>query len=307
MGCWAAGLLGCNGAGKTTLMPILAAQGFASTGTVSVFGEEPYENEKVLGRNCFIRESQKFPDDFAPIHALKAAAIFYKKWDNAPAHQLAADFALPLKRRIKKLSRGRLSAVGVIIGLASRAEPTFFDEPYLGLDAVARQLFYDRLLADYAQFPRTIVLSSHLIDEEANLLEHVIVIDKGRIILDDDAEKIRGSAVNVAGNGARVETLAAGRKVLHREGIGALVSWTIDGGLSAAQRREAHEPGLEISPVSLQQLVISKTLDAGPADGGPAPHRPGKRPEWGQYVMWLFFALGIRSLTLTFPFSPGGA
>ncbi len=95
----------------------------------------------------------------------------------------------------------------MIIGLASRAELTFFDEPYLGLDAVARQLFYDRLLPDYAQSPRTIVLSSHLIDEVPDLLDHVIVIDQGRIIVDDDAENIRGSAVNVAGHSARAESL----------------------------------------------------------------------------------------------------
>ncbi|MGA7204148.1 MAG: ABC transporter ATP-binding protein [Specibacter sp.] len=257
------GLLGRNGAGKTTLMSILTAQGFAGSGEVNVFGENPYENEKVLRRICFIRESQKYPDDFHAMHAFKAAALFYANWDNDLAMQLVRDFELPLNRRIKKLSRGQLSAVGVIIGLASRAELTFFDEPYLGLDAVARQLFYDRLLADYAEFPRTIVLSSHLIDEVANLLEHVIIINKGAIILDDDAERIRGSAVNVAGPGSAVESFAAGRTVLHREGHGALLSMTLDGALSAAERREAHELGLELSPVSLQQFVIRKTLDAG--------------------------------------------
>lgn len=257
------GLLGRNGAGKTTLMSILTAQGFASSGSVRVFGEAPYENEKVLSRICFIRESQKYPDDFKPVHAFRAAAIFYKNWDNELALSLAKDFQLPLKRRIKKLSRGQLSAVGVIIGLASRAELTFFDEPYLGLDAVARQLFYDRLLAEYTQFPRTIVLSSHLIDEVANLLEHVLIIDKGKIIVDDDAESIRGQAVNVAGTATRVEAFASGRAVLHREQLGALMSITLDGALSAAERREAHELGLEIGPVSLQQFVIRKTLDVG--------------------------------------------
>lgn len=272
------GLLGRNGAGKTTLMSILTAQGFASSGDVRVFGEHPYENEKVLSRICFIRESQKYPDDFKPVHAFKAAALFYKNWDQEMALQLAAEFQLPMKRRIKKLSRGQLSAVGVIIGLASRAELTFFDEPYLGLDAVARQLFYDRLLADYAEFPRTIVLSSHLIDEVANLLEHVIIIDKGRIIVDDDAENIRGSAVNVAGTSASAESFAAGRKVLHRESVGALVSLTLDGALSPAERREAQELGLEVSSVSLQQFVIRKTLDAGaPLESeanGAAPVKP---------------------------------
>lgn len=177
------GLLGRNGAGKTTLMSILTAQAFATSGDALVFGKAAYENDAVLSRICFIRESQKYPDDFQPRHAFRSAALFYKNWDQGFAELLAEEFQLPMKRRIKKLSRGQLSAVGVIIGLASRAELTFFDEPYLGLDAVARQLFYDRLVQDYAEFPRTIILSSHLIDEVANLLEHVVVIDRGRIIM----------------------------------------------------------------------------------------------------------------------------
>ena len=73
----------------------------------------------------------------------------------------------------------------MIIGPASRAPLTFFDEPYLGLDAVARQLFYDRLPADHAEHPRTVVLSTHLIDEVSDLIEHVVLIDKGRILLDE--------------------------------------------------------------------------------------------------------------------------
>jgi ABC-2 type transport system ATP-binding protein len=91
------------------------------------------------------------------------------------------------------------SAVGIVIGLASRAPVTLFDEPYLGLDAVARQLFYDRLLADYAEHPRTVVLSTHLIEEIAPLLERVLLIDRGRVLLDADAEALGGSAVTVTG------------------------------------------------------------------------------------------------------------
>ena len=174
------GLLGRNGAGKTTLMSILTAQNFESSGTVRVFGEHPYENTHVLNRICFVRESQKYPDDAYPRHAFKAASLFFRNWSQELADELIEQFQLPMKQTIKKLSRGQLSAVGVIIGLASRAELTFFDEPYLGLDAVARQIFYDRLLEDYAEHPRTIVLSSHLIDEVSNLIEKVIVIATGR-------------------------------------------------------------------------------------------------------------------------------
>ncbi|MCP1414589.1 ABC transporter ATP-binding protein [Paenarthrobacter sp. A20] len=271
------GLLGRNGAGKTTLMSILTAQAFATSGQALVFGASAYENEAVLSRICFIRESQKYPDDFQPRHAFRSAALFYKNWDQEFADRLAEDFQLPVKRRIKKLSRGQLSAVGVIIGLASRAELTFFDEPYLGLDAVARQLFYDRLVEDYAEHPRTIILSSHLIDEVANLLEHVVVIDRGRIIMDADAEDIRGSAVTVSGSADKVDAFLAGKKILHRETLGSLASVTVDEVLGGSERAEAQELGLELSPVSLQQLVVRKTMIRAGGDGaaGPGP-TPGE-------------------------------
>lgn len=264
------GLLGRNGAGKTTLMSILTAQAFATSGEALVFGAGAYENDAVLSRLCFIRESQKYPDDFQPRHAFRSAALFYKNWDQDFADRLAEDFQLPVKRRIKKLSRGQLSAVGVIIGLASRAELTFFDEPYLGLDAVARQLFYDRLVEDYAKHPRTIILSSHLIDEVANLLEHVVVIDRGRIIMDADADDIRGSAVTVSGSADKVDAFLSGRRILHRETLGSLASVTVDEALDARERAEAQELGLELAPVSLQQLVVRKTM-AGAGQSGAEP------------------------------------
>ena len=146
----------------------------------------------------------------------------------------------------------------MIVGLASRAPLTFFDEPYLGLDAVARQLFYDRLLADYAEHPRTVVLSTHLIDEVSNLLEHVIVIDDGRIIIDSDADTLRGSATTVAGTKSAVDAFTKNREVLHREGIGGLASATL-AGLDASGRRAAADAGLELAPVSLQQLIVRST------------------------------------------------
>ncbi|WP_309071089.1 ABC transporter ATP-binding protein [Arthrobacter sp.] len=262
------GLLGRNGAGKTTLMSILTAQGFASSGEVRVFGEHPYENERVLNRICFIRESQKYPDSFTAEHAFRSAALFFANWSQELADRLAADFQLPLRRTIKKLSRGQLSAVGVIIGLASRAEITFFDEPYLGLDAVARQLFYDRLVEDYSRHPRTVVLSSHLIDEVANLLEHVIVIDQGRIIMDDDADTIRGSAFTVVGSADKVWSFLGDREIVHTDNFASLASVTALGPLTENETRAAAELGLELAPVSLQQLIVRKTMSASSAASG---------------------------------------
>ncbi|HWL02278.1 MAG TPA: ABC transporter ATP-binding protein [Microbacteriaceae bacterium] len=252
------GLLGRNGAGKTTLMSLLTGQEFATEGRIEVFGKSPIEHAAVLDQLCFIRESQRYPDDFEPRHVLRSAEWFFPDWDAAFARQLVEEFRLPLKRKIKKLSRGQLSAVGVIVGLASRAPLTFFDEPYLGLDASARQLFYDRLLADIAERPRTVVLSTHLIDEVADLLEHVLVIDRGRLIVDADAEELRGTAAAVVGPRAAVDAFVAGREVLHRDGIGGLATATVHR-LSEAERAEAVGAGLELAPVSLQQLVVRLT------------------------------------------------
>jgi ABC-2 type transport system ATP-binding protein len=188
----------------------------------------------------------------------RSAPWFFAQWDQDFADRLIADFRVPLNRRMKKLSRGQTSAVGVIVGLASRAPVTFFDEPYLGLDAVARHIFYDRLLEDFAVHPRTVILSTHLIDEVSNLLEHVLVIDEGRILIDQDAESLRGTATTIVGLASKVNAFAAGRDIIHREGIGGLASVTI-AGLGDSERREATTAGLELAPVSLQQLIVRLT------------------------------------------------
>ncbi|MGZ8803936.1 MAG: ABC transporter ATP-binding protein [Microbacterium sp.] len=253
------GLLGRNGAGKTTVMSILTAQNFATNGTVRVFGEKPYENARVLSRMCFVRESQKYPDDAKPIHAFRSARLFFPHWDDAFAQRLIADFQLPVDRRIKKLSRGQLSAVGVIIGLASRAEITFFDEPYLGLDAVARQIFYDRLLEDYSEHPRTIILSSHLIDEVSNLIERVLVIDRGRMIMDETTDAVRDRAATIVGDAATVDGFVSGREVIHRESLGHVTAVTLLGALDADDRAHLASLGLDVAPVSLQQLIVRLT------------------------------------------------
>ncbi|GGA67984.1 ABC transporter ATP-binding protein [Pseudoclavibacter endophyticus] len=276
------GFLGRNGAGKTTAMSILTAQNFATSGTVQVFGENPFENARVLSRMCFVRESQKYPDEANATIAFRSARLFFSNWDQELCDELVDEFQLPMKTNIKKLSRGQLSAVGVIIGLSSRADITFFDEPYLGLDAVARQTFYDRLIEDYSEHPRTIVLSSHLIDEIANLLEHVLVIDQGRIIMDKSVDDARAQATSLVGAAERVDRYIAGREELHRESLGSVASVTFLGQLTGEERASAVADGLEFAAVPLQQLIVRLTQremrDASPdgaGDSAPASTHEG--------------------------------
>jgi ABC-2 type transport system ATP-binding protein len=261
------GLLGRNGAGKTTLMQLLTGHRVPTRGRVEVLGASPYENDAVLRDICFIKEGQRYPDHFRVRDALTAASMIFPGWDADLATGLMADFDLPAKRPIKKLSRGMNSAVGIVIGLASRAPVTLFDEPYLGLDAVARQLFYDRLLSDYAEHPRTVVISTHLIEEIADLLERVLLIDRGRVLLDADAESLRDSAVTVTGPAEKVQSFARQHELLHSESLGGH-SRAVVRIHGAADRSAAAGQGLTVESTNLQQLVVAMSLQT-PAPRGP--------------------------------------
>jgi ABC-2 type transport system ATP-binding protein len=249
------GLLGRNGAGKSTLMRIIANQEFASSGTIRVLGGSPVENDAVLRRMILVREDQNFPD-FRVSHALRAASMFYPNWSGEKAETLLQDFDLPAGRAIKKLSRGMRSALGIVIGLAAQAEVTLFDEPYAGLDAVARQLFYDRLLSSYAERPGTVILSTHLIDEVADLLERVVMIDRGRIVLDAAADDVRGSATTVSGPVAAVEEFVAGRQLWDRRRMASQESVVVAGTLDDRDWIRARELHLSLESLSLQQVMV---------------------------------------------------
>lgn len=259
------GLLGRNGAGKTTFMSLATAQDRPTAGTVRVLGEAPFENAHVLERLCFIRDNQRYPDDYALMHALRAARIFYPNWDQGLADELVELFRIPPKTVIKKFSRGQFSALGIVLGLASRAPVTFFDEPYLGLDATARAYFYDVLLRDYQAHPRTIVLSTHLIDEMDRLLERVVILDRGRVVRDADVDELRGAAHQVAGRASAVDAYLAGRRVLSRQRVGGLATAVVEGAATAEDRSSVAEHDLDLSAVSLQQLVAAYGFDGAAA------------------------------------------
>jgi len=255
------GLLGRNGAGKTTLMQLITGQTSATSGSLALFGEHPYENERALMKVAFIKESQKYPTAYKVKHVLSLANRLFPNWDEDFAQSLVDEFNLPRKRDVRKLSRGMTSALGVTIGLAARAPLTFFDEPYLGLDAVSRQLFYDRLLADYAEHPRTVVLSTHLIDEVADLIEHVLLLDRGKLVLDAPSEELRGEVMDATGPVEAVEDFAVGREALHRERLGGVVRVTLRGSFDNAERTRAKKLGIDLEPVSLQQAVVRLTME----------------------------------------------
>lgn len=251
------GLLGRNGAGKTTLMSIIAGHDRATAGSVDVLGHAPFENAPTMSAVSFVRDNQRYPEDFTLRQVLEVAPYFHAGWSRDTAESLVDGFRLPRKTAIKKLSRGQLSSVGITLGLASRAPITIFDEPYLGLDATARGFFYDSLMQDYLEHPRTIVLSTHLIDEMEPLLEHVVILENGRLVRSSPADELRGSAVTLSGLTSAIDAVAAGRRVLQRRVVGGLTSVLIETAADDPWASEAARSGVQVSPATLQDLVAA--------------------------------------------------
>ena len=268
------GLLGRNGAGKTTLLQILAGHLLPTAGRAEIFGTTPFEDARAQAQVCLVREGQVYPDGYRVQHVLRAAALFFPHWDAGRAARLAEEFDLPPRRRVTKLSRGMLSAVGVVVGLAARAPLTLFDEPCLGLDAVARQRFYDDLLTDVAEHPRTVLVSTHLIAEIADLLQQVVAIDHGRVLLHSDAETLRREAVTITGPAADVEAaLPAGAAVLAREGLGGVARVTVR--LAGVPLQLPPGSAVRVEPVPLQQLIVLLTSSTAAPPAEPTSPRSG--------------------------------
>jgi ABC-2 type transport system ATP-binding protein len=253
------GLLGRNGAGKTTLMSILAGHDRPSSGGVEVLGSDPFEHAGVMGSISLIRDNQRYPEDFKLKHVLRVAPRFHERWDAQLAAELVDEFRLPSRPTVKKMSRGQQSGLGIVIGLASGAPLTVFDEPYLGLDATARRIFADRLLASRldGSEPRTIVLSTHLIDEMEQLLDHVVILDAGRLIRAGTTEEVVAGAHSLSGPAEAVERVAGGRAALSTHRVGGLLSLVFAGDPPAGLETAARAAGVQLAPVGLQDLVAA--------------------------------------------------
>jgi len=256
------GLLGRNGSGKTSLLSALASYRRPARGTVRFDGADAFENPAVMRNTCFIRDSLDVNDSERVRGVLGFASWMRPGWDAGYAARLVEVFELEPRRRISALSRGQRSALGVVLGLASRAPLTILDETYLGMDAVARSNFYRELLADYLAHPRTIILSTHLIEEVADLFERVIILDRGRVLLHEEADELRGRGVTVTGPAAAVGDFAGGRPVLGEQSLGGVRAVTLDWRPDAAEVARGEAAGLTFGPVGLQELFIHLTLEA---------------------------------------------
>ncbi|MDP4120060.1 MAG: ABC transporter ATP-binding protein [Bacillota bacterium] len=245
------GLLGRNGAGKTTMLNILASKVFQTSGKAKVFGSASYENINILKKICLIEEKGFYSSHITVARALKLASGLYPNWDKKYADELLRLFELNPKKRFKQLSRGMESSLGLIIGLASRAPLTIFDEPSLGLDAVIRERFYDAVIEDFQKYPRTIIISTHLIDEVSRLFENVIIVDRGKILLQSDTMELKEKAYYISGKEDAVKACAEGTIILDEERFGSTFIYSVysRNGLKC-------QNDVEIQSIPLQKLFV---------------------------------------------------
>ena len=153
---------------------------------------------------------------------------------------------------MKDLSTGYLTIAKLIAALASNAPYTLFDEPVLGLDANHREVFYRQLIESYSRQPRTILISTHLIEEVADIIEQVVIIKAGKILLDRPAEEVKRMGYTVSGRAEAVDAYCTGRDVLSVDTLGGLKTACILGKAEEA-------PGLDVSGLDMQKLFIRLT------------------------------------------------
>ncbi|WP_181347434.1 ATP-binding cassette domain-containing protein [Thalassobacillus sp. CUG 92003] len=255
------GVIGRNGAGKTTLLSLLASFMKPSSGSIRVGGEEPFEHAGIMSQVAFVYEVD-YREEQEKVKAFIETAERYRPYfDTDYAHRLAKRFNLPFDKPVKKLSSGMQSALNVTIGLASRSPITIFDEAYLGMDAPTREIFYQEVLEEQASHPRTIILSTHLVSEMDYLFDQVVIIDKGRLVLHEPYDELLNRGAAITGGADVVDGFVHDMKKLNEQQLGGTKSVMIYGELSDAKRQEAREKGLEIGPVSLQDLFIHLTRE----------------------------------------------
>ncbi|MEI4801982.1 ABC transporter ATP-binding protein [Bacillus sp. FJAT-51639] len=258
------GLIGRNGAGKTSLLSLLSAYRRPSSGTITISGENPYENRNIMPQIAYIYDNQNETENSLHVKDLfKITAALRPNWDAAYAEKLMKLFEIPMKKTMGALSHGMRSAVHVIIGLAGQTPITIYDEAYLGMDAAVRKLFISELLSDYTQRPKLILFSTHFINEMEGLFSEVIIINKGRVIAHDDCDTLRSKGTAVTGFSEAVDSFVNGRESLLQRTLGRQKEAVLFGELSEQDRLDAAKAGLEFSQPSLQDLFIYMTEKGG--------------------------------------------
>ncbi|WP_205407182.1 ATP-binding cassette domain-containing protein [Sporosarcina sp. PTS2304] len=253
------GLIGRNGAGKTTLMKMVAGFTKESSGELRVFGERPFNSLAVSANMIFVDDRMGFPDALTLGNILVECDRFYENWDNELATRLLEYFGLPLTVKHRVLSKGKQSTFNAVVGIAARCSLTMFDEPITGMDSATRKDFYRALLKDYITHPRTIVLSSHHIEEMEDLLEDILLIDGKTVGFHGPIIELQEKFLSLQGRSSILEAHATRYAVVHRSMEGPVTEWIVDNEYTEQELSDLKRAGINVSAVSASDAYLAMT------------------------------------------------
>ncbi|MFP4502010.1 MAG: ATP-binding cassette domain-containing protein [Candidatus Hydrogenedentota bacterium] len=256
------GLVGENGAGKTTLVKHLLGTLRAQQGTVRVFGLDPCAHPvEVLSRIGYLSEDRDLPGWMRVRELMAYTQAFYPDWDPAYAEQLRARFHLDPDARIKQLSRGETAKMGLLTALAYRPPLLLLDEPSSGLDPSARRDIVGAIVRTVADEGRTVIFSSHLLEEVERVADIVAMIHEGQCVfqgpLDEIKQRHHKFTLRLPEHVSSLPDLPG---VLRAEGAGR--EWTVVcDGTAEAVRDAAHAQNIEVledGTPSLEEIFLAR-------------------------------------------------
>lgn len=243
------GLLGRNGAGKTTLLRLITNYIQPTEGSITLDEQNVWENEKAQHQIFLVTETSYFAEMNA--HKLiQLMSEIYPSFDKQQCLDYAKRFELDLNKKYTALSTGYKSVLRAVLSLSVHTPFLFLDEPTLGMDAFHRELFYKLLIESYSESPSCILLSTHLISEVEGLLENVIILDHGKVLIDESSEQLLAQGYCVSGRISDVDDYCSGKNVIGSSVVGGLKTTAVLG------EREQVPDTLEVTGLSLQQLFV---------------------------------------------------
>ena len=213
------------------------------------------ENMKVHEKIFCMSEADLYDKDLRIRDHFKWIGRFYESFDLEKAYDIAEKFGLDTNKKFKALSKGYQSIFKLTAALALNVPYVIFDEPVLGLDANHRELFYELLLRDYENNERTIIIATHLIEEVANIIEEVVLIDKGKVLLQDNVASLLEMGYSVSGLAEKVDEYCAGKNIIGCDELGNLKIAYLLGEKTPLPSGS----GLTFSTMNLQKLFVKLT------------------------------------------------
>lgn len=257
------GLIGRNGIGKSTLLNILGSRIKRDSGSILLNGREIYENQALVEQIVLIKENEVEFEYMTIKDIFNNARNLYKNWNEEKFNDLVYKFSFKnnLKKNYSKLSRGNKSILGIILGISSDSEYLLLDEPTLGMDAVNREIFNNIIYDEMEDNERTIIISTHNIDETSKIYEEVIILNDGNICLKEKTEVILENAYLIMGDYDNIYNKIKDKNIIDIESLGNTSLFYILDNLSFDEKEALISNGNKIEKIGLQKLFVYLTKD----------------------------------------------